>query len=273
MATKHEQRRAKKQAARRQVSKEKQKKERTERASRTAGFNKLDPKKKHKSVYDLIEEGARLKRRAKIGEIPDTIITGAELLQGINDTITVAVKSHSGIVVYLKMVEEKRFELTEENRAFIENFERKLVEFSEDVNVVITLHEAGRKPDEYVEILLATIDVMHELVTLAPEAAKLAETQRDIIEQYVTEHIPTGVDMYSYMSMLHEERINAVRELYATGASQELLEDFRAMESLMTTVDDLEAVKDPENLEAPATEPVAEGEVTPPNDPVSQAAV
>ena len=272
MATKHEQRRAKKQAARKKNSKDKQRKERVARQTATAMFNKDHPKASHKSVYDLIEEGARIKRKQNLGEDVPVSITGKELIQGISDTISVSVKAHSGLIVYMKMIEEGRFALTPEAQTLQETYEKALVLFAEDVNVVITLHEAKHEPEEYTDILLHIVDTMNTLVTLSQDVITLAESQREIIETYVQEHKPAELDMISYMSQLHEERMNVVRPLYATSISQELLNDFQSMLNLTQSVDDMENVADPENLPAPAGEDGGEvGELVAPNDPVSQA--
>jgi len=275
MSTKHQQRRAEKQAARKKASKEKLKKAR--RASAFAFAPTPQPgKKKSKSVYDIIDAAARAKGKRAAGEEPTELPSGSQLIQAISDMITVSVKMHSGIVLFNRLAAEGRFVPTPEQKELVEGYEKKLVEFAEDVNVVITLHEAGHTPEEYIEITLHIADVMHSLVLeYGDNIVAVSVSQRDIIEAYVLEHKPAEIDMYAYMTSLHEGRMDEIRALYATGHSKELLQDFKDQAELMkaSDVDDLEALADPENLEAPmggeADGPLL---LEAPNDPVTQAA-
>lgn len=276
MSTKHQQRRAEKQAARKKASKEKLKKARRASAFAFAPAPAQPGKKKSKSVYDIIDAAARAKGKRNAGEEPTELPTGSQLIQAISDMITVSVKMHSGIALFQRLAAEGRFEPTQEQKELIEGYEKKLVEFAEDVNVVITLHEAGHTPEEYIEITLHIADVMHSLVgEFGDNIVAVSVSQRDIIEAYVTEHKPAEIDMYAYMTSLHEGRMDEIRELYATDHSKELLQDFKDQAELMkaSDVDDLEALADPENLEVPmggeADGPLL---LEAPKDPVTEAA-
>jgi len=272
MANQQQKRRDAKLAKRRKASKDKVKAvRRQEHASNTAfaqmGVDKAD-QIKHKSIYDIIRDSGELKRRRKAGEETTDLISGTDLLEGISNMISMVVKLHSGVVVYLKLVDEKRFELSEEHAALVERFERLLVEFTEDVTVVITLDKAGKQPADYPEIVLHISDVMHQLMfDYREQIIAFIETQKDALEAYAQEHIQPGQEMYNYMEALHETRMQTVIPLYATGVAKELLAD---LESMAEMLEEGEPIDDLQNL--PPVDPEDESivAVQPPQDPVSE---
>lgn len=272
MANQQQKRRDAKLAKRRKASKDKLKTvRRQEHASNTAFANmSVDQADqiKHKSIYDIIRDSGELKRRRKAGEQTTDLFTNLELLEGISSMIAMTVKLHSGVVVYLKLVDEKRFELSEEHRDLIEKYERLLVEFTEDVTVVVTLDRAGKQPEDYPEIVLHISDVMHQLMMDYREPIlALIETQKDALETYAQEHYQKELGMYAYMEELHEVRMQTVIPLYATGVAQELLNDLNSMAEIL---DEGEPVDDLDNL--PPVDPEDESivSVQAPQDPVSE---
>lgn len=272
MANQQQKRRDAKQAKRRKASKDKAKAVRRVNHQQNVFMANLGEDKadriKHKSIYDILNDTKEMKRRKKAGEDTPDMFTNIELLQGVNSMITMTIKLHSGVAVYLKLVDEKKIELTEEVRALIEKYERMLVEFTEDVSVVMTLDQAGKQPVDYPEIVIHISDVMQTLLFEFREPIiALLETERDIIETYAQEHKPAADTMHQYMSELHEARINEVIPMYATGGAAELLKD---LESMAEALDDGEPVDDLENLAPidPTDDSIVA--VQAPQDPVSE---
>lgn len=293
MSNKQQQNRAKKQEKRRLKSKAKAKAYRVDKQRINASMKDIGGEnnaKQRMSVYDIIQSNdlrlmrQELKRRRQEvpkdlhlegesadaeGEVGDIKMTGIDLLRGINDMITVSVKLHSGLVVFLKLAEEGRFVITESQQEHIDAYEAKLVEFCEDVHAVTTLHHAGRKPIDYLEIVIHITDVMDDLVSVHRDPIfDLILTQQDAIEAWATEHKPADVDTYTFMSMLHEQRINSVVDKYATKANDELVKDLLSLDAALP---EEPILGDDLNLE-PSSDDVGEDEpLVAPQDPVTEA--
>lgn len=273
MANQQQKRRDAKQAKRRKLSKDKAKAVRRIEHQAAHFMANLSEDKadqiKHKNIYDILNDGQEMKRRKKAGEATTEMFTNVDLLKGVNSMITMTIKLHSGVAVYLKLVDEKRFEPTEVERELINAYERTLVEFTEDVAVVITLDQAKKQPVDYPEIVIHISDVMHTMMfDFRDKIIALLETQRDLIEAYAQEHKPEADTMHQYMSELHETRIHEVIPMYATGAAAELLADLESLAAAME--DDGEPVDDLENLAPVDPDDESIVAVQPPQDPVSE---
>lgn len=251
MSTKQQQRRVKKLNKRKQVSKQKQRAKNIQDAylrqdfgkgyqgealSKDALYDKVRGENKAFSVRDLINNRQRLAELAEQmkltgdEDIPQ-LFSGEELLNAINDMITVTIKLHSGVIVYNRLVEERRFDISEDHRALLENYERKVVEFAEDVSVVTTLHEAGQQPEDYFEVVLNLADVMAVLSEEFGEPVLALITKRgDLIEAYAVEHKPEGLSVYDYMCQLHSERITVIQQLYGESRLNDVFNELRTLE-------------------------------------------
>lgn len=278
MSTNAQKRRAEKQAKRKKVSKEKVKAVRRNEHrfhSFVAGLteDKAD-RHLHRDIYSILEDGKEMRRRAAAGEVCEDMISKKDFLQGINGMITMSVKIHSGVAVLAKLVEEGKVTLNAEQQDIVDSYERSLVEFTEDVAVTLALTKLDKEPKDYPEIVLNLTNVMDSLVMEHRE--KVLELLNEFyhqIETFAAEHKPKDIEMYTYMSIIHEERLQHVLPLYKTGHSQNLLDDLLGIKDDPEDGTD-DPVDDLQNL-APVTIDNDTGvdiSNLVPNDPVSQAA-
>ena len=283
MANKHQQNRAKKQEKRRLKSKAKAKAYRIEKQGIGQMLKEPATPAQRKSVYDIIgSKDVKLMRREmqrRTGTLPeapdeeglDSVgLTGMDLLRAINDMITMSVKLHAGVAVYLKLSEvENRFFIEQNDRDKIDAYEQKLFEFCEDVHAVTELHRAGRQPTDYLEIVIHITDVMDELISVHRDAVlDVIKVRSEEIETWANEHRPADADNYTFMAMLHERRIQEITPLYQTNANKELVANLLSLHDDLTEEPDL---GDDLNL-VPADDDVGEDEtVQAPNDPVTEA--
>lgn len=174
------------------------------------------------SVYDLInniKSGAtKIKAGKANGEIPEVGIERLDFLRGIQETLAQVIKMHGGIAVYMILAEDEgRFQVTPENAQRIEAYERAAVRMVEDVDAVILLDQAGKQPEDYVELVIDVADVMRDLmVILHKPTYEMLQRKEQEINRFVTEHLPTGMDVLEYVRQLHEARIKKVGPLYVT---------------------------------------------------------
>lgn len=277
MANQQQKRRADKLAKRAQKSKAKVKAIRRKENVTNAWVNRMDNEQadrlKHRSIYDILGDADELKARRKEGKTATEFMDNLSLFEGINDMINMVVKLHSGVAVYQKLLEEKRFEIPEAHRELTEQFERLIVEFNEDVSVVTTLDRAGKQPIDYPEIVLHLTDVMHRIMLdfRAPVITML-ETQKEPIEIWATEHKPTELAVFDYMFELHDERLQKVMPEYATGASADLLKELMEMDAMMKAADpENDDLDDLENLGPVTIDQDPIDNVVAPNDPITEA--
>lgn len=278
MSANAQKRRAEKQAKRKKASKEKGKAVRRNEHrfnSFVAGLTEDQADRRaHRDIYSILEDGKEMKRRALAGEITETMISKDDFLQGINGMITMSVKLHSGIAVLSKLIEEGKITLTQEQQAVVDVYERSLVEFTEDVAVTLALTKLGKVPADYPEIVLNLSNVMDQLVMVHREKViALLEEFYHQVETYATEHKPKDTGMYTYMSIIHEERLQHVLPLYKTGHSQNLLDELLGIQDDAEDGTD-DPVDDLQNLPPVTLDNDTGLDIShlAPNDPVSQAA-
>lgn len=280
MATKQQTLRAKKQAKRQKAAKDKAKLARVERAHGKYFDGDAElTEKSRKSLYDIINSRDELQARAKKmkkkerrqrkkGE--NDFIGRNEMLSGMHSMIDMTIKIHSAVGIFHKLVAEKRFEPTAEELTTLDNYERAVVEFSEDVSAVTILDEAKKLPEDYVDITLHLVDIMQDLEFVhRPLVDKVLSQRGSLIEAYAQEHKSPAVSMYSFMSLEHQARLAIVTPLYSTGASQEMLQHLKELDELLSSEpDDLD---DLDNLPPVDENDLSIVAVQEPNDPVSQA--
>lgn len=174
------------------------------------------------SVYDLINQvktgATHIKSKLAEGQIPEVGINRIDFLRGIQETLSQVIKMHGGIAVYMILAEgEKRFEVTPENVMRIEIYERSAVRMVENVDAIIMLDQAGKLPEDYIELVIDMADVMRDLMVIHHKPTYEMLQRKELeINRYVTEHLPTGVDVLEYVRQLHEARIKEVGPKYVT---------------------------------------------------------
>lgn len=171
----------------------------------------------NRSIYDIIYNARELERRSRKGLGTANFLDRMELIAGLQITTTQSIKVHSAIVVYLKLVAEGKFVLTPEREELIEKYERALVQFREDLDAWQLLDQAGKKPEDYTELVLHMADLMNELtVFMNPIFLKEFKEEEQEFNKWVSEHLPTGMDLFKYMDELHEDRMREVSPKYKT---------------------------------------------------------
>lgn len=178
------------------------------------------------SVYDLINNiktgATKIKSNLSKGEMPEVGITRASFLRAIHETLDQVIKMHGGIAVYMILAEdESRFQITPENAARIETYERAVVRLVENVDAIVILDQAKKLPEDYIELVIDMADVMRDLMVINHKPTyEMLQRKEQEINRYITEHLPTGVDVFEYTRQLHEERIKKVGPSYATAEGQ-----------------------------------------------------
>jgi hypothetical protein len=234
---------------------------------------------KRVSIYDLINDvksgATHIKSKLAKGEIPEVGIDRLDFLKGIQETMGQVIKMHGGIAVYMLLAEnESRFQITPENAERIEGYERSVVRFVENVDAVVLLDQAKKLPEDYIELVIDMADVLRDLMVIQhiPTYEMLKRKEQEI-NRYITEHLPTGMDVFEYTRGLHEERIKQVGPLYVTteGVSAKEIADMVLMtQDLMNeNGEDVVVSVDTSNIkpdEHPDVEPVKDI----PQDPITE---
>lgn len=231
------------------------------------------------SVYDLInniKSGAtKVKSKLAEGEIPDVGVSRSGFLRAIHETLDQVIKMHGGIAVYMILAEdESRFQITPENAARIETYERSVVRLVENVDAVVMLDQAKKLPEDYIELVIDMADVMRDLMVINHKPTYEMLQRKELeINRYITEHLPTGADVFEYTRQLHEERIKKVGPLYVTteGVSAKEIADMVLMtQTLMDeNGEDIIVSADISNLvpdDHPDVHPIKDI----PNDPITE---
>ena len=219
MATKNQGMQAKKIARRKAKSKARAK------ATQSSVFNQRSAggfHDKSANIYDLINNvktgATKIKAKQAKGEIPDVNIDRLSFMRGIQETLAQVIKMHGGIAVYMILAEDEgRFQITPENALRIETYERSVVRMVENVDAIILLDQAKKLPPDYIELVIDMADVMRDLMVIhhTPTFDMLKRKEKEI-NRYVTEHLPTGMDVLEYTRQLHEARIKKVGPNYVT---------------------------------------------------------
>lgn len=174
------------------------------------------------SVYDLINNiktgATKAQSSLSKGEVPEVGISRGNFLRAIHETLDQVIKMHGGIAVYLILAEdESRFAITPENSARIETYERSVVRLVENVDAIVLLDQAKKLPEDYIELVIDMADVMRDLMVINHKPTyDMLKRQEQEINRYITEHLPTGVDVFEYTRQLHETRIKKVGPQYVT---------------------------------------------------------
>lgn len=174
------------------------------------------------SVYDLINNiktgATKVQSSLSKGEVPEVGISRGNFLRAIHETLDQVIKMHGGIAVYLILAEdESRFAITPENSARIETYERSVVRLVENVDAIVLLDQAKKLPEDYIELVIDMADVMRDLMVINHKPTyDMLKRQEQEINRYITEHLPTGVDVFEYTRQLHETRIKKVGPQYVT---------------------------------------------------------
>lgn len=246
MATKQTSLRASKQAKRQKRSKEKQAAARKESANNKhlIGRRGMSKMMADAGGSESIAEQARLRLKSMKKRVRQGHMTQAEfnkqtaieeeinntvVMQNINDVIPAIIRVHSGIEVFIRLADEKRFEITPEQHVLIQTADQQITELTEDVNAIVAFVEDKKEPEQYMEIFMHYTELLaHLFEGTVPSIVEMLTVHQDLIDTYAKEHRNEETPMFEYMRGLHCERMEKVFPLYhtpvsATGGAAEAL--------------------------------------------------
>lgn len=221
MATKQSSLRTAKQQKRQTRAKDKRKAATIQHAkAKTANTRQAEEKRMMSIIaeHGPIEAARRVyKQRKKKGtdDLEAAPLTNKSIMQNINEVIVVLIRVHSGVEVFCRMAEEKRFEISPVQQELINLLDEQIVRLNENINVIATNIEGGREPDDYKIIF---VDYTHGVAQMTeqtiPAVVDMLEAQKEIIDQYSIEHCGHN-PMFPFMADLHAQRMMRVVPLYA----------------------------------------------------------
>lgn len=238
MATKQTSLRAKKQEKRQKRSKTKQAIARKDEArgkfligrremaklmddSLPGTFNEADigklARQRLRKMKKRVREGGMTKEALDEEIASDSQITNKTTMESINDVIPIVIRIHSGIELFTRLGEEKRFEITPEQQTLINTADEQVTHLTEDINAITVLIEAGKEPDDYMEVLMHYTELLARFFEVTMPALMLMLTpQKPLIDAYANEHRNKELPMFEFMRGLHIERMEKVFMTYRT---------------------------------------------------------
>lgn len=237
MATKQSSLRANKQAKRQKRAKQKQVAVRKEQATTK---QLLGRRAMEKEVFgnvtdnDILQQAHRrlkqLKKKARQGKITqkefeqqlagEEEITNTVVMQNINDVIPALIRIHAGVEVFSRLVDEKRFEKTDEEVTRINTFDEQVTHITEDIGAIVTFVEAGKNPEDYMEIFMHYTELLARTFEVTvPALMLMLDAKKPEIDAYAEEHRTKELPVFDYMRGLHEERMRVVTPIYRTRTS------------------------------------------------------
>jgi len=270
MSTKQQAMRAKKQAKRARAKKEK----RTRAA--ISKHQVIRDIVGNDTIFDLINNREKLQRLADEGiggsgkKIPE--LDRTKLISGFNSTAVIATQLHASAEVITVLESEKKVVLTEQDQELLVQLDKAVVALCEDIQAIKLLDQAGKKPEEYIDIVLHTSQLANDLMfELRPGMIALMDRYDAFVETYAKEHRSADMPMEVYMEQLHNRRIARVAPLYASAARVEsdalmdnLVAEFEAMPDDEPVDESDNLPRDPVTLE---NDPV---HLDTPQDPIHQ---
>lgn len=151
-------------------------------------------------------------------EPQNTEFTNKDIAQMIAESIPAITRTHAGVEVVSRLAKEGVIKLGDDDQALIVDYDKIVVKFNEDVDAVITLMEAKKEPEEYMDLVSHLTEMLMELMTTYREPViELIESHKEKVEEYVKEHRDESVSMDEYMTQLHTQRAAEIYPLYRTG--------------------------------------------------------
>lgn len=218
MATKQTANRAAKQAKRNKSAKLRNKKATVQQATIKSTQKKAEQQKR--LMQDIaakgpVEAARKLYKKGK-GKNSTAKLTNKTVIENINLTIVATIKNHSGVEIFTRLAEEKKFVIQPVEQELINLLDEQIVKMCENIDVMSQFIMDDKDPEEYMEIF---VDYTHLVAQLTeetfPAIIDMLIPKGELIDQYAEEHV-NGRERFAYMESLHNERMAKVIELYAT---------------------------------------------------------
>ena len=232
MATKQSSLRASKQAKRQ--TRVKQKKHADAKAKQLFD-RELAKKRAEQAVNQNIGEEARLrlkqlKKRVRQGRMTQAQfdaetaghekITNTVVMQNINDVIPAMIRIHSGVEVFIRLADEKRIVVTQEEHVLIQTIDQQITHVTEDINAIVAFVSDKKEPEDYMEIFIHYTELLATLFeSTVPGVMAMITPHEGLIDQYANEHRNKEMPLFDFMRGLHCERMEKVFKLYHTPVS------------------------------------------------------
>lgn len=240
MATKQTSLRANKQAKRQKRAKQKQVSARKEEAfgKKIIGRREMAKLYSEQATDESIADQAQrrlkqLKKKVRQGKMSqaqfdeltslDDKLTNVVVMQNINDVIPAMIRVHSGIEVFCRLADEKRFVISEEEQALINRCDEQITKVTEDINAIVAFVDAKKEPEDYMEIFMHYTELLARLFdNTIPDIMMMLTPRKPEIDGYADEHHnKETTPLFEYMRVLHCERMEKVFMLYHTPVSAE----------------------------------------------------
>lgn len=233
MATKQSALRAQKQAKRAAASKQKQKKA---NIARNQDSKLLGRREDARMMADIATHGvkaaalnihdrSRHKNKKSKGEPEFEELTNAVVMQNITNVLPSIIRLHAGVEAFeILGRNEKRFDITDEQTALINEFDERVVWVMEDVNAISQFIEDNREPEHYSEVYLHLVQTLAQISADSQQPLiDMLSTQKDMIDQYAIEHCGSK-PMFAFQHELHGLRMLRVGKAYATKLAADFAE-------------------------------------------------
>lgn len=159
-------------------------------------------------------DGRKITNRLK-GE--DETLTNESVLKGLRESTTIVVPVHGAVEVLSRLESEDKVDVSE-HEELISEFDRLVVRFIEDINVIATLINSGSEPADYAELLLDTTYTLTDLFeeTIPELMEKVLKPLQAVIEIAVSEYRVEGESDIEFSARMHNERCAKVVPKYKT---------------------------------------------------------
>jgi hypothetical protein len=239
MATKQTSLRANKQAKRQKRSKQKQVGARKEEALGKKLIGRREMAKlmaetgSNESIADQAKRRLKsMKKRVRQGKMTqaeydkqtaiEEEITNTVVMQSINDVIPAVIRVHSGVELFCRLADEKRFEITAEEQTLINTTDELITKVTEDINAIVAFVDSGKTPEDYMGIFMNYTELLARLFDqTVPSVMAMLTPRQELIDTYAKEHNSNKeAGVFLYMQGLHCERMEKVFPLYHTQVSE-----------------------------------------------------
>jgi hypothetical protein len=240
MATKQTSLRANKQAKRQKRAKQKQVHARKEEAfsKKIIGRREMAKLYSEQATDESIADQAnrrlkQLKKKVRQGKMTkaqfdeatsmEDKLTNVIVMQNINDVIPAIIRVHSGVEVFCRLADEKRFEITPEEQALINRCDEQITKVTEDINAIVAFVDGKKEPEDYMDIFMHYTEMLARLFDgTIPDIMLMLTPRKPEIDGYADEHHnKETTPIFEYMRTLHCERMEKVFPLYHTQVSAE----------------------------------------------------
>ena len=165
-------------------------------------------------------------------------LTVKEVLTAINEAVPLIAMIHGGVEVFNILAKEGKVEITEENKAIIDEYDEQMVKTSENVNAMISMIEAGKQPSDFMGIFIHYLDLIAQMLQESiPKIRQTIFTQNEqLIEEYSKEHLAAEENYLQQGLRFHELRMKEVAPLYRTKLP--VIDDLEPMEPISDSIEE-----------------------------------